>query len=310
MSEPEVLCMPDFTRPIRLGRHVLDTALSELRSRGISDDLVRIHPISAGGGQGTVVGQSPAPGARIDRRDGVHLYVEFTALMDRLPYALRDEEPEVFGTDQILGLFDSPSAHAGHYLRLGGDLFALRDGDDRGARRWLEEVFAIEPALFDRARWYRLVRFAARLHDIAGRPEAVITALRSVYGIPAAILRFEAIPGRALASSLGGENSQLGFSTVLGAAPTTLRRLVLRIGPVPLEQFEEHRDLAMLRERVNLYRLCVPHWIDADVAERWSVIGPEGGMRLGARAPIATRLGWTSYVAMDEREHRVENALA
>jgi hypothetical protein len=296
--------MPDFLQPVRLGRHGIDSALSELRSRGVPDDRVRVHAVSAGGGQGTVVGQSPAPGAQIDLRDGVHLYAELTPLMDRLPYAMRDEEPDAFGTDQVLGLFDSSAAHAGHYLRLGGDLFALRDGDERGARRWLEEIFAIDPARFGRARWYRLVRFAARLHAIAGRADAAAIALRALYGISSKIVRLDSVPGGLLTKpspSLGDARSQLGFSTILGGEPVTPRRLVLQVGPVPLSQFEQHRDLAMYRERKELYRLCLPFWISADVTERWIVIGPEGGMRFGADAGSAPRLGWTSYLS--DRAH-------
>ena len=303
--------MPDFTRPVRLGRHVLDTALSELRSRGINDERVRIHPVSSGGQQGTVVGQTPAAGSVIDKRDSVHLFVEQTALMDRLPYALRDEDPAAFGTDQILGLFDSPAAHVGHYLRLGGDLFALREGDERGARRWLDEVFAIDPSLFDRSRWYRIVRFAARLHELAGRPDAALVALRVVYGIEGSVVCLApAVTSRVdtAIATLSGSNNQLGFSTILGGEPSTKRRLTLRLGPVSLAQFEAHRDIGMRRERMSLYRLCVPHWIDANVIEQWWVAGAADGMRLDTVSREAPRLGWTSYLTSFAQAQQVEMA--
>ena len=300
IDEPVPMRMPDLLQPRRLGRHVLDSALAELRLRGLPDECVRIHPVSSGGGLGVVVGQDPKAGAPIDERAGVHLYVELPSLMDRLPYALRDENPEEFGVDQILGLFDSPAAHVGHYLRRGGELYALREGDDQRAQRWLEEVFAIDAALFDRARWYRLSRLAAELHILAGRVDAPVTALRVMYGMPSKVRNLVSRPGRTLsnpAAALGSTRSHLGFSTILGGEPRSHSALSLDIGPVSLKQFELHRSGALRRERVELYRLTLPFWIDADVAEYWHVAGPAAGARLGADPGTSPRLGWTSYMA-------------
>lgn len=310
-NAPASVRMPDLMKPVRLGRHVLDTALSELRMRGVPDEMIRIHTVASGAGNGAMVSQVPLPGQVIDPRGGVHLFVERLGVMDRLPYALRDEEPDAFGTDQVLSLFDSPAAHAGHYLRLGGDLFALRDGDDRGAQRWLEDVFSIESSQFGKERWYRLARFAARLHAVAGRPDAVLTALRALYGFSSRIVRLDAVvlkSARTPALALGRANNQVGFSTVLGGAPMTLRRLVIHIGPVSLPEFEQHRTQAMREERIALYRLCLPFWIDADVFEHWQVTAPEGGMRLGI-AGTSPRLGWTSYVSRQMHAPSLENSL-
>ena len=64
----------------------------------------------------------------------------------------------------------------------------------------------------------------------------------------------------------------------------------------------------MRAERVALYRLCLPFWIDANVVERWEVKAPMGGMRLG-KTGTSPRLGWTSYVSQGTHEHSQENSL-
>ncbi len=301
--------MPDFRKPVRLGRHVLDSVLGELRMRGVRDRDIQIHAVSSGAGAGAIVRHIPLPGELVQEDTIVHLFVELLGTMDRLPYALRDEEPEAFGTDKVLALFDSPAAHVSHYVRLGGDLFALRDGDELGARRWLEDVFSIDVELFGRPRWPRLVRFLARLHAVAGRPDCVATALHAMYGFSARVIRLESAAtqsARANAMVLGGANSQLGFSSVLSGERVTFRQLVIRIGPISLPQFREHQEDLMHRERVALYALCLPFWINADVTEQWEVERPSGGMRLGLDG-TGPRLGWTSYISNETHDYLREN---
>lgn len=305
--------MPDLCRARRGAAHTVDTALRALAAAGVDDARISLESAGPGWPDGRVVRQHPPPGAALDARARVVLGVGGAGTLDALPYALRDDDDEApFGVEALVALLDTPALKLRHHLRAGGDFFALRAGDLRGARRWIERVFQVDPAPWDPARWPALARLLPRLHRLAGRPAGVGAALGLCFGLPVAEVAARrglapAPVGRRLA--LGEANSRLGVDTLLGLGPVDVVRIEVAIGPVPLADYHAHADGPdgpRTRERAALYALVLPAPLAEAVVERW-VLRDAAPTRLadpfaapGAAAPalgLTTRLGAAALAA-------------
>lgn len=310
--------MPDFVRPHRGARHTLDTALRALRALGVDDARVVLESAGAGwarwheldasadghepadGGPrdrwapGAVVRQHPPPGAPLDAQARVTLAVTGVGALEALPYALRDVDSSAFGVDPIMALLDNPVHKLRHHLRGGGEFFALRPGDPVSARRWIQEVFQIDPAPWAPERWPALARLLPALHRAAGREEGLRLALRLLFALPLAGLALErevvpAAPRGRLA--LGRAAARLGVDALLGAGRAEVARLALTVGPVPLDAYLEQQRPALAAERRALYALVVPAPLAAGVRERWVVGDPREAARLAGAPPGGFALG-------------------
>ena len=293
----EVPRMPDLCRPRRGARHSLDTALRTLAACGVDDTRVTVESVGPGWPDGQLARQWPLSGTRLDGGIRVVLGVGGIGALDALPYALRDVTDSPFGVDALLALLDTPTFKLRFHLRAGGDFFALRDGDLVSARRWIEQVFQLDPTPWAPQRWPALARLLPLLHRVAGQPAGIAAGLRVMFGLPlltVRAVRAVAVSRDTVRMALGNVASRLGVDTLLGFGPVDATRLVVEIGPVPLATYRHHHDGengALTRERLALYRLLVPARFAAAVEERWVVGDPMSPVRLGdafTGAPPAT----------------------
>jgi hypothetical protein len=291
--------MPDLCAPTRGVRHDMDSAVASLVRMGVEIDQIVIRSAGPGWPAGTVVEQSPAPGEAIGPGPVV-LAVAEKGGVQGLPYPLRDARDGEFGVDALFALFDNPVHKLVHHLRQAGQLLALRPDDPGSARRWIEDIFGIDPSPWPRERWYALARVLPSLHRVAGRADAVPLAFRVVFGLPVQGVR--TVPGIVpLAASrqtrVGQANSRLGVDTVAGTGALGVRRLEVTFGPLELDEYRAHALSDALRgEREALYRLVVPAHLSAQVQERWVVGDPANPPRLGdprqaAMLGVNARLG-------------------
>lgn len=279
--------MPDLCRPRRGATHTLDTALRALAALGVDDARIAVESVGPGWPDGRVVRQAPAPGAPLDARTRVVLGVGGVGALDALPYALRDADDAPFGVDALVALFDTPALKLRYHLRAGGDFFALRDGDLTSARRWIEQVFQVDPAPWAPERWPALARLLPLLHRLAGRPAGLAAALRVLFDLPLAEAR--AVRGVAYARdgvrlALGTAGSRLGVDTLLGFGPVDVARVAVTLGPVSLATYLAHEDGPdgrLTAERRAMYGLLLPAPLADAVDERWLVGDPAVAGRLG-----------------------------
>lgn len=284
--------MPDFVHPRRGARHTIDTALRALRALGFDDAHVVVESAGAGWAPGAVVRQTPEPGAPLGAGSRVVLGVAGVGALEALPYALRDVDDSAFGVDPLTALLDNPMHKLRHHLRGGGEFFALRPDDPVSARRWIEQVFQLDPSAWVPARWPALARLLPVLHRVAGREAGLALALRLVFGVRLAGVALEraAVPiPHADRLALGTRAARLGVDALLGAGRVEVARLALTIGPVPLATYRAHEDAALAAERRALYELVVPTALAADLREQWIVGDPAAAARLGATSDAT---GW------------------
>ena len=277
--------MPDLCTPTRGIRHDMDSAIASLVRMGVEVDKVVVRSAGPGWPAGTVVHQAPAPGARIGPYTRVVLSVAGRGGVQSLPYPLRDARDEGFGVDGLFALFDNPVLKLVHHVREAGQFLALHPDDPASARRWIEDIFGIDPTPWARERWYALARVLPALHRVAGRGDAVPLAFRVVFALP--VQRVRTVPGvlplaSARQTRVGTANSRLGVDTVAGTGALGVRRLEVTFGPLALDAYRAHAlSPAMRAERDALYRLILPAHLCAQVAERWTVGDPANPPRLG-----------------------------
>ncbi len=276
--------MPDFARPRRGARHTVDTALRALRALGVDDARVVVETVGAGWTPGAVVRQQPPPGAPVGAHTRVTLGVSGVGALEALPYALRDVDDSAFGVDPLMALLDNPVHKLRHHLRGGGEFFALRPDDLVSARRWIEQVFQIDPGSWDPSRWPALARLLPALHRTAGRQAGVALGLRLVFGLRLAAFALERayLPVPYVERlTLGARGARLGVDALLGVGRSEVARLAITIGPVSLAAYRAHEAPTLLAERRALYALVVPAALASGVVERWVVGDPDAGARLG-----------------------------
>ncbi len=292
--------MPDFVRPRRGARHTIDTALRSLRALGFDDARVTLESAGAGWAPQAVVWQRPAPGDPIGPHTRVALGVAGVGALEALPYALRDVDDSAFGVDPLMALLDDPVHKLRHHLRGGGEFFALRPDDPVSARRWIEQVFQIDPSPWDRARWPALARLLPVLHRTAGREAGVALALRLVFGLRLAgvLLERAFLPAPYVERlTLGTRGARLGVDALLGIGRSEVARLALTIGPVSLAAYRAHAAPVLIAERRALYALVVPAGLAAGVVERWIVGDPNAAARLGGASDVFGASGGFSFGA-------------
>ena len=299
MSVETVVTMPDFCTPRRGVRQEVDAAMAALRHLGIDPNRVRIERIGGGWKRGTVVEQSPAPGARLGVTSSVVLFVAGPAGVDALPYAMRHETDGVFGVTSLMPVLDAPIARLELYVREAGGFLELRPEDPRTAWRWIRELFAFDLPTWPAERAYPLARLLPALQRVAGTEDGVRVALHTVFDLPVASVETQAalVPLRdELRTRLGERNGRLGVDAVIGDGVTALAGARVTIGPVSLDQYLLHTTDALQRLRRILYGLVLPAQLVRPTEERWQVMPPARGAVVGV-ASEPTRLGINSRLS-------------
>lgn len=296
--------MPNFIRPSRLGRHTLSSAIACLRALGITDDRIVVE--SAGGGwtTGTVVKQEPSPGEPIPHAAHVVLDVAGFGALQALPYAMRDEDPDGFGADRLMALFDHESYRVLSHLRDAAGLFNISESDPIAARRFCEDLFLISVKDIRPQLWFRLSRVVPLLASLAGRTEGLRVAIAFVTGVPVAAVRVQPTrlreTGPVAGTRLGVQELRLGVDAWVGPAVDQDRvDVVIEFGPVAIDTYFDHIGDDRRRERDALYALLLPSWASGMPDERWRVGSASAGSRLGGDAVVA--LGVNSYLTTGEQ---------
>jgi hypothetical protein len=292
------LVMPDLVGIRRSVRHGIDSAVLSLLRIGI--DLGRIVLESAGPGEpaGTVVSQTPAPGAVLTPVSRVVLRVGGSGALDLMPFPLRDESDTELRGDRLFAIFDNPALKLGFYLRHGGAYLALHADEPITARRWLEDLFLISVDPWPAARWHALARLVPRLHALAGTTSAVRIAMVALFDLAVAEVRVTqgVIPldgGGAI--RLGERGGRLGFDAVLGTGLVGDAHVAITFGPVSLDTWRRHFTSELTAQRRALYPLLLPAHLSMSVSERWRVGNAATGATLGDEAAPAL-LGVNAYL--------------
>jgi hypothetical protein len=293
-----MLVMPDLVGIRRSVRHGVDSAVLSLLRIGI--DLSRIVLESAGPGEsaGTVVSQTPAPGAVLSPVSRVVLRVGGSGALDLMPFPLRDESDTELRGDRLFAIFDNPALKLGFYLRHGGAYLALHADEPVTARRWLEDLFLIAADPWPPARWHALARLVPRLHALGGTTSAVRVAMAAVFDLPVDQVRVtQGVVALEAAGTLqlGERNGRLGFDAMLGGGIVGDAHVEITFGPVTLERWHRHFTVEAAAERRALYPLLLPAHLSMSVSERWRVGDSADGATLGDGTAPAL-LGVNAYL--------------
>lgn len=278
------ITMPDLADVRRTARHRLDSALLTLLRLGV--DFGRIVLESAGPGEphGAVVSQDPAPGTTLGPISRIVLRVGGSGGLDLMPFPLRDESETEFRIDRFFALFDNPALKLGFFLRQGGAYLALHADEPLTARRWLENLFAIDANAWPAERWHPLARLVPRLHALGGTGAAVRVAMSAIFDLPVASVEVvrDVVPVPALGTvRLGTANGRLGFDAVIGGGIIADARVEITYGPLTLYQWRAHATAESARQRTALFPYILPAHLAGRVTERWQVGDATLGATLG-----------------------------
>lgn len=299
-DENAALGMPNLVRARRLARQTLDSALTTLHALGVDDARVVVESVGRGWEPGTIVEQTPAPGAPLTARTRIVLKVAGPSAIDALPFAMRDEDEYEFRSDRLFALFDSPLAKLAHRVRRGGDYFVASPDDMVRTRRWIEEIFQLSAERWSEERWFAIARLLPALHRIAGRELALRVAFRLVFSLPVEHVSMHAgvVKLGGGMTRLGAGNSRLGVDTIAGTGLRDEASVEVRYGPIDLAMYRAHDGERARRERDALYRLVLPMHLARSVRERWRVGDASRPARVGGAAANedAAVLGVNSYL--------------
>jgi hypothetical protein len=289
--------MPDFVQATRLFQHNVYSAVASLARLGVPLERIVLEYEGGGWDYGTVLRQHPSPGSAISPGARVVLGIAGTGTLESLPFAMREESASgEFAGDRISALIDIPVVRARCFVHEGASFFNLDPATPITALRWIEDVMRSSATHWASAELYRAARLFSALHRIAGKHDAIPSALRFVYGLEPVLT--ELIPGEvqvesALATRLGSQNGRLGIDAVVGNALIAPHALRVSIGPVSLSTYLEQIQFA--RSRAAVYRMLIPAYLPSGVQERWVVEQSAHGYRLASRERPAL-LGISSYL--------------
>jgi hypothetical protein len=287
--------MPNLVGPTRGFRHSVDSALGTLSRLGVLDQVI-LESAGPGPGwaPGTIVRQSPDPGARLTARTVIVLEVAGVGGFHGLPFALRtvseaklvgpdpitgatagQEIRETVGVDRVLASIDDQVLKLSHRIRQAGGYLDLHPDRPATAYRWLREIFHLSPESWPQARWYQLARLLSVLHRVAGRMEGIRQSLESMLQVEVSSIetRKALIPlAPPNVTRLGARATRLGVDAVAG--PGVVAEVGLRV-TFAVPSAAVHRELqrtAEARQRRALYALLLPAHICPDaVEERWRI---------------------------------------
>ncbi len=277
------IVMPDLAGVRRTVRHRLDSALLTLLRLGVDAGRIVLESAGPGESEGAVISQQPGPGTELTPVSRIVLRVGGSGGLDLMPFPLRDESDTEFRADRLFALFDNPALKLGFFLRQGGAYLALHADEPLTARRWLEDLFAMDADQWPSARWHPLTRLVPRLHAIAGTAAAVRIAMAAVFRLPVAGARVVRALVRVPSAGvlrLGQANGRLGFDAVLGGGIVGDARLEITYGPLTLAEWREHATPAATAERAALFPYILPAHLTTVVTERWRVGDAAAGVQL------------------------------
>ncbi len=294
-----VPAMPNFATGTQAHTHSIHSALTALAALGVGAHRITVRRTGREAVEpGTVVSQSPAPGAPLRHDTGITLHIAGLGFTHALPVGMWDSGGEAYaGTREILQAFDDPLEKLKHWFHEGAPLFRIAADDPAACARWLH-LFGIAPEGWPRDLWYPLATLAARLADLSCSAEGCALVLRTLLNLP--VQGFHHHPSTAPVppssiSSLGRKSSRLGVDLVAGDTVEDLASLEINIGPVTLPVYERFRETpegsTLLRRTLELVMpAATVYTVTWEVLDRTRP--PQLGIREGnSRLGINTHMG-------------------
>jgi hypothetical protein len=290
--------MPAFSQPERGFHHTVDSALAVLAELGISASRVTLTMAGAGSPSRWILDQSPAAGTPLGPEVPVSLFVSGLGFFHSLPVGFWDEGGEAEpGTKEIVSPVDDPIQKLWHWIREGARLFDIQPGNYAACERWIK-LFGVDADHWPRERWYGLALALPTLQRLGGREEGIRFALRLVFDLPLAEVRrqpsFRYLDDADL-TLLSARASRLGADFILGDRVEGLARLLVVIGPVPLETYRQFEHEEEQRQLNKLLDLCTP--LQQRYRVEWEVLDRDRAPRLGFEGRNAC-LGVNSYLGI------------
>ncbi|GGG67866.1 type VI secretion system baseplate subunit TssG [Edaphobacter dinghuensis] len=298
VNETAVLpVMPNLASGTHAFRHSADSAMACLAAMRISPS--RIHLRRTGREavpDGTVVAQSPAPGAMLEPDTQISLDVAGLGFNHALPVGMWDSGGEAEpGTKELLEGIDDPLDKLTHWTREGATLFRLSNTDKLACERWMA-LFGVNSADWPRELWFRLSSLLAQLPALACSEEGMRLVLGVLFQIPIESLRYQrsvAMIHRDKSTLLGVRASRLGIDTVVGDAVEDLAHLRITLGPVSLKTYEAFAEGEQARLLRRAFDFLMPAFLDYEIV--WTVADAQRCPWLGM-AERNSRLGVNMYL--------------
>ncbi len=281
--------------------HTIHSALATLESLGVGSHRITLERTGREAvPPGTVVGQTPQPGAPLLPDTRVRLRVAGLGFSHALPVGMWDSGGESeLGTRELLEDIDDPLEKLKHWFHEGAPLFRLSPDDPAASARWLT-LFGVDPQVWPRSLWYTLATLVANLAQYSCSQQGCAFTLQTVLGLP--VQRFRYRPNwvhlpDTLCSGLGRRSSRLGVDLLLGDRLEEPASLEIELGPVSIDRYEyfaeDPEGQALLR---RLLEWIIP--VSTKTEVRWSVLDrsrpPQLGFREGnSRLGINTHMGGT-----------------
>jgi hypothetical protein len=298
--------MPDFVSGTHAFHHTVDSALATLDSLGFPPLRISIRSGGFGYPRNWVVRQEPAPGAPVTGATEITLFAGTGGFFHELPVGMWDRGgEEQAGTAEILDPIDDPLQKAAHWLREGAKLFDIQPDHLEDCSRWIG-LFGLEAESWPPAKWHALALLLPSLQAAAGTETGIRSALRLLLDLPVdEIRRVDNVvfldPDEY--TLLGTNLSRLGLDTVVGDRLEALARIILVIGPVPLDTYFQYCEAPQARLLHSVLSLVVP--LHQRYSVQWLVEDRRFGPQLGdeyrnARLGINSNLGrerWPSPAA-------------
>jgi hypothetical protein len=294
--------MPDLYQMRCNFRHTTDSALETLFRMGVRSRQITVRILGMGWKKRTVVTQSPAPGTLLHETDEIILSVSGLPLFYTLPFGMRyssgDEEPS---TEEIIGLLDDPIEKLRNAIDNPLTFLDLREDRPDICERFIR-LFCVDPEAWPKHLWFKLATFLPSLHAIAGTEMGLRRALwifleTEVYKI---VRKARTVAlDRQRCSRLGESFCRLGVDFICGDQIEDFEGIVLYLGPVTLDQYNElNQNSSSLLRRV--LHLALPFHL-ADESDSLWICWQVGDSRLRPRLGISEKnckLGINSHLGV------------
>ena len=288
--------MPNFSQSFAGFRHTVDSALEVLVKLGVPSSRITLRMAGPGTPSRWITSQSPVPGTPLTQDQVVTLAVSGIGFCQNLPVGMWDKGDEQEpGTAELLEFLDDPLQKADHWIREGALLFNISSDNLAACSRWIS-LFGLQPDVWPSNTWYHLSLLLPSIQALAGTEKGIRFALDLVFGLPLyeVLLRPSARYFRSPElSSLGRVSSRLSIDCVVGNQLEELSKLVLVLGPVPLEtyyQFQEPDYGLQLKQLLTLVLPCFRAY-----TVQWSILDATKPPRLGFQQDNSV-LGLNSYL--------------
>jgi Type VI secretion, TssG len=299
MSTP-LPAMPCLESGFHGFHHTVDSALEVLAGLEISPERISLEMDGRGYPSRWVVAQDPAPGAELGPGVRIKLTIAGLGYFHTLPVGMWDSGgDQTIGTKEIVGVFDDPLQKTAHWLREGARLFDLQPENFDACSRWIS-LFGVDPETWPPEIRYNLSLLLPSLQRLAASEHGIRLIFHLLLNLQVQEIRlfpvFRPLPDQDC-SLLGESFSHLGTDLILGNQTEDLSGLLLRIGPISLDDYYANQQRERKRLLGAVLDLCMS--VRRRCFVSWLVSDPQKAPRLGVERENS-RLGINSHLGRPE----------